>query len=186
MRACWAGPAGAGTPPAERIHALSERAAADLVAAAQPRLGRQTRTELGRGLADRLVVAAAQGADLLVVARDGDGSRLGPASLGPAARFVVDHAPCPVLLVWPDETPGVRVDPTAAPAPAPTKADGAPTPATSELTILLAVPQAAPGLHRTGDCFGGSKHQGCQPGALSVEEPTGPAGGWLGGSCRDG
>jgi len=39
--------------------------------------------------------------DLLVLARDGDRSRAGPASLGPGARFVVDHAPCQVLLVWP-------------------------------------------------------------------------------------
>jgi Universal stress protein family len=53
------------------------------------------------------VVEAAQAADLLVVARDGDRHRLGPASLGPATRFVVDHAPCPVLLVWPEETPAV-------------------------------------------------------------------------------
>jgi hypothetical protein len=42
-----------------------------------------------------------------VLARDGDRSRLGPHSLGPAARFVVDHAPCRVLLVWPDEPPEV-------------------------------------------------------------------------------
>jgi hypothetical protein len=43
-----------------------------------------------------------------VVARDGDHSRLGPKSLGHATRFVVDHAPCAVLLVWPDETPGIE------------------------------------------------------------------------------
>ena len=49
--------------------------------------------------------AAAEGADLLVLARDGDRSRVGPHSLGPAARFVVDHAPCRVLLVWPDRPP---------------------------------------------------------------------------------
>lgn len=43
--------------------------------------------------------------DLLIVARDGDRSRPGPKSLGPATRFVVDHAPCPVVLVWPGEPP---------------------------------------------------------------------------------
>jgi hypothetical protein len=32
---------------------------------------------------------------LLIVARDGDRSRLGPKSLGHHTRFVVDHAPCP-------------------------------------------------------------------------------------------
>ena len=59
-----------------------------------------------RGRLEREVVAAAEGADLLMVARDGDDARLGPKSLGPASRFVVDHAPCPVLLVWPREAPG--------------------------------------------------------------------------------
>ncbi len=51
------------------------------------------------------MVAAAEGASLLIVARDGDDTRLGPRSLGPASRFVVDHAPRPVLLVWPREAP---------------------------------------------------------------------------------
>ena len=27
--------------------------------------------------------------------------------LGPASRFVVDHAPCPILLVWPEPPPDV-------------------------------------------------------------------------------
>jgi hypothetical protein len=43
-----------------------------------------------------------------VVARDGDRSRLGPRSLAPATRFVFDHVPCAVLLVWPDEPPGIE------------------------------------------------------------------------------
>jgi hypothetical protein len=61
------------------------------------------------------VVAAAEGADLLVLARDGDRSRLGPRSLGPATRFVVDHSPCPVLLVWPERAPGVGTIPPPPP-----------------------------------------------------------------------
>ena len=84
-------------------------AARDLLAAAARRLGRED-AELvhRRGRAEREVVAAvAHGVDLLVVARDGDRSRLGPHSLGHATRFVVDHAPCSVLLVWPDEPPGL-------------------------------------------------------------------------------
>lgn len=52
-------------------------------------------------------MAAAEGARLLVVARGGDRSRLGPRSLGAETRFVVDHAPCPVLLVWPDDVPAL-------------------------------------------------------------------------------
>jgi nucleotide-binding universal stress UspA family protein len=51
------------------------------------------------------VVAACAEADLLIMARDGDRTRLGPKSLGRATRFVLDHAPCRVLLVWPDEPP---------------------------------------------------------------------------------
>jgi hypothetical protein len=49
------------------------------------------------------VVQAARGADLLILARQGAGA--GPRSLGKAARFVVDHAACPVLLVWPGAAP---------------------------------------------------------------------------------
>ena len=52
-----------------------------------------------------------QDADLLVLARDGDHDRLGPHSLAPPARFVVDHAPCRVLLVWPDAPPPVETLP---------------------------------------------------------------------------
>jgi nucleotide-binding universal stress UspA family protein len=54
----------------------------------------------------------AEGVDLLVAARDGDRSRLGPHSLGHATRFVVDHASCAVLLVWPDAPPGVESIPS--------------------------------------------------------------------------
>ena len=49
--------------------------------------------------------------DMLVLARDGDHARLGPHSLGPPARFVVDHAPCQVLLVWADAPPAVTDHP---------------------------------------------------------------------------
>ena len=51
------------------------------------------------------MVTAAAGAGLLVMARDGDLARLGPKSLGKTARFVVDHAPCPVLTVRQEERP---------------------------------------------------------------------------------
>lgn len=106
---------GPGRDPARRIGALSDAAAGELLEAAAARLGRPARRLLRRGRVERLVVEAAQAADLLVAARDGDRSRLGPASLGPATRFVVDHAPCPVLLVWPDRTPGVESIPPPPP-----------------------------------------------------------------------
>jgi Na+/H+ antiporter NhaD/arsenite permease-like protein len=43
------------------------------------------------------------------------GPRLGPHSLGPVTRFVVDHAPCAVLLAWPALAPGVASIPPPPP-----------------------------------------------------------------------
>jgi hypothetical protein len=40
-----------------------------------------------------------------------------PRSLGPASRFVLDHAPCPVLLVWPEPAPGIATVPPLPPHP---------------------------------------------------------------------
>jgi nucleotide-binding universal stress UspA family protein len=96
-----------GRDPAAKVAELAAASAADLLAAAAERLGsRCARLEI-QGQAERAVVRAAAAADLLVMARDGDQSRLGPKSLGRAARFIVDHAACPVLLVWPESAPGV-------------------------------------------------------------------------------
>jgi len=83
--ACSAGavPGRAATRP-NASASWSDQAAAELLAAAETHLGRLTRRQVRRGRVDRLVVEAAQDADLLVVARDGDRHRLGPASLGPA------------------------------------------------------------------------------------------------------
>jgi nucleotide-binding universal stress UspA family protein len=93
--------------PGPRLAQLGAASAAELLEAAARALDRPCQSVERRGRVEREVVAAAEGADLLVLARDGDVlSRLGPKSLGPASRFVVDHAPCPVLLVWPREIPG--------------------------------------------------------------------------------
>ena len=86
-----------------------------LLRAAAERLGRPCELRRRTGRVEREVVAEAEGADLLVLARDGDHSRLGPHSLGPHSRFVVDHAPCPVLLVWPDTPPGTDTIPPPPP-----------------------------------------------------------------------
>ena len=93
-------------PPAP-LRAISDEAAQALLAEARERFGREAAADHRRGRVEREVVAAAEGMDILVLARDGDHSRLGPHSLGPAARFVVDHAPCRVLLVWADAPPPV-------------------------------------------------------------------------------
>jgi nucleotide-binding universal stress UspA family protein len=98
-----------GRRPSRRFDDIAENEASSLLAAAADRLGRSDSGALSRrGRVEREVVrAVAVGVDVLVVARDGDRSRLGPKSLGHATRFIVDHAPCAVLLVWPDETPGI-------------------------------------------------------------------------------
>ncbi|MGW3682027.1 universal stress protein [Streptomyces prasinus] len=114
----FAGLLGRGGPtrdPGPLIERLAAESAHRLLEEAAERLGRLcTRVERS-GRIEREVVAAAEDADLLVLARDGDRSRLGPRSLGPRSRFVVDHAPCPLLLVWPEAAP----DLSGIPAPPP-------------------------------------------------------------------
>ena len=107
-----------GHRPARPMEEVAGEAAEELLAAAAERLGRgDLRLVARQGRIEREVVDAAAGADLLIAARDGDRSRLGPHSLGPPTRFVVDHAPCSVLLVWPDEPPGVESIPSPPPHP---------------------------------------------------------------------
>ena len=116
----YAGLLGRGRPdrdPGPLVAELGAASARDLLEAAASRLGRPCTTQERHGRVEREVVAAAEGAGLLIVARDGDDARLGPKSLGPASRFVVDHAPCPVLLVWPRETPSTGSMPPPPPRP---------------------------------------------------------------------
>lgn len=94
---------------------LTEQAARELLARAAEALGRPCRSQLLTGRVERVVTAACDDADLLLLARDGDRSRLGPASLGRHTRFVLDHAPCTVALLWPGETPSLD----SIPAPPP-------------------------------------------------------------------
>ncbi|MBD0742593.1 universal stress protein [Streptomyces sp. CBMA152] len=116
----FAGLLGRGHPerdPGIRVEQLAAASAGRLLTDAAQRLGREcTRTER-TGRIEREVVAAAEGAELLILARDGDRTHLGPRSLGPASRFIVDHAPCPLLLVWPETAPGIATIPTPPPHP---------------------------------------------------------------------
>jgi nucleotide-binding universal stress UspA family protein len=107
-----------GRDPGDRLEELGRAATEDLLRAAEERLDRPVTIVRRQGRVEREVVEAAEGADLLICARDGD-RRLGPRSLGPAARFVVDHAPCPVLLAWPGEPPGLDSLPPPPPPPPP-------------------------------------------------------------------
>ena len=74
------------------------------------------------GLPEDVVMQAAADVDLLVIARDS--RHPSPHSIGHAARFVVDHAPCDVLLVWPgggpdSPPPRPKPKPKAKPKPEP-------------------------------------------------------------------
>ena len=102
---------GVGRDPGARLDELAAASAGDLLARAAGRLGHDCEKLEIHGHAERAVVAASARADLLVMARDGDRARLGPKSLGKAARFVVDHAACPVLLVWPEPAPDIATIP---------------------------------------------------------------------------
>jgi nucleotide-binding universal stress UspA family protein len=124
-RGAYAGLLGrGGRDPAARLAEEAGEAASRLLQAAAARLKQQgigqacDQVEL-QGRTERVVVAASAQADLLVVARDGDQARLGPKSLGRETRFVVDHAACPVLLVWPGTAPGITSIPPPPHHPSP-------------------------------------------------------------------
>lgn len=104
-----------GQDPGPRVAGISAAPAAKLLDAAAQRLGRPCERIVRSGRIESEVVTVAAGADLLIVARDGDRSHLGPKSLGRATRFAVDHAPCQVLLVWPDAIPGITTLPPPPP-----------------------------------------------------------------------
>ncbi|MGW4866534.1 universal stress protein [Streptomyces chartreusis] len=114
----FAGLLGRGHPerdPGTRVEHLAAASAESLLQAAAERLGRPCTRVERTGRVEREVVAATEGADLLVLARDGDRARLSPHSLGPASRFVVDHAACPLLLVWPEPAPDLTTMPPPPP-----------------------------------------------------------------------
>lgn len=91
----------------DQLRQLSEEAATQLLEQAAGRLGRPTTRRLETGFPERVVTAASAEVDYLILGRDGDRSRLGPNSLGKHTRFVIDHAPCRVLLIWPGVAPSV-------------------------------------------------------------------------------
>jgi nucleotide-binding universal stress UspA family protein len=111
-------------PPEPQLREISDEAAQALLDDARERLGRDARTVVRRGRVEREVVAECEGAGLLVMARDGE-RKLGPPSLGRHGRFVVDHAPCRVLLVWAATPPGVATIP---PPPRHPPGEGPPPP----------------------------------------------------------
>jgi nucleotide-binding universal stress UspA family protein len=100
-------------PPERAVRTLADEEAQEFLSAARARFARPVRVESRRGHPEREVLDACAGADLLIVMRDGE-PRLGPKSLGRQTRFVVDHAPCGVVLGWPGSAPSadtVRLPP---------------------------------------------------------------------------
>ncbi len=87
-------------PGPDPVSAASEQEAEAMLADALARLGRDAATTARRGRAEDEVLEVARGADVLLMARNGDRDHLGPKSIGHATRFVLDHAPCAVILVW--------------------------------------------------------------------------------------
>jgi nucleotide-binding universal stress UspA family protein len=106
--------------------------AEQLLSEAQQRLGRVAHRETRHGRVEREVVTASADAELLVLSRDGDRSRLGPHSLGPVSRFIVDHAACPVLLVWPGVAPSANSLPPPPPGLQPDEPPPPPGPTTNK------------------------------------------------------
>jgi nucleotide-binding universal stress UspA family protein len=94
-------------PPGPPLRAIAEEEAQTLLVRARERLARPAELVSRRGRIEREVLQACAGADLIVLARDGE-PVLGPRSLGHRTRFVVDHAPCQVLVVWGSEPPPIE------------------------------------------------------------------------------
>ena len=121
-----------GADPGERLLVRSEAAANELLDRAQARLGREAGRLPLKGTGKHEIAAAVSGATMLIVGRDGHGP--GPKSLGKDVRFVVDHAPCPVLLIWPGPPPPVPPPPPPGahhpprPGERPARGDGPPAP----------------------------------------------------------
>lgn len=102
---------GRGRPPRPEPHGLTAQEARALLDQATDALGRPCRAQVLSGPTERVITAAAADVDRLILARDGDRSRLGPSSLGHHARFIIDHASCTVELIWPEGIPGLSTIP---------------------------------------------------------------------------
>ena len=102
---------GRGRGADSEVASIAAAEAEALLAQASEALGVDCATRVLHGRTERVVTEAAEDVGLLVLARDGDRSRLGPHSLGRHTRFVIDHAPCRVLLIWPENPPALATMP---------------------------------------------------------------------------
>jgi nucleotide-binding universal stress UspA family protein len=93
--------------PGPPVREIAEAEALSLLERARERFGRDAHLDARRGRIEREVLEAAEGFDVLILCRDGE-PRREPKSIGHYARFVIDHAGCPVLLVWAEPPPGIE------------------------------------------------------------------------------
>ncbi|RKQ93626.1 hypothetical protein C8N24_3496 [Solirubrobacter pauli] len=109
----------------ERMHALAGEAAEALLEDAEERLGREADKRAESGVAETIVYELATEHDVLVLARDGRHS--GPHSIGHDQRWVIDHAPCTVIMTWPEGAPDPS-EPPPKPKPKPPHSKPKPKP----------------------------------------------------------
>ncbi|MGN6169563.1 MAG: universal stress protein [Solirubrobacteraceae bacterium] len=100
--------------PQRAVRTIAAQEAQALLETARARLSRPAVLEPLRGHPERELLRACADADLLLLARDRE-PRLGPKSLSHATRFIVDHSPCAVMLIWPQKPPGPDTVKLAAP-----------------------------------------------------------------------
>jgi nucleotide-binding universal stress UspA family protein len=93
--------------PRLAIREVADEEAEALLSAARERLGLDAGLQSRRGHVEREVLEACADADMLILTRDGERS-LEPKSLGRFSRFVVDHAPCAVVLLWAGPPPALE------------------------------------------------------------------------------
>ncbi len=92
-----------GAGPAQQLEAMAESAATEVLEAAAARLGRPAQQLRRRGRSSARCGGGGPGRG---VARAGpSGRRSRSPEPGQGGPLVVDHAPCPVLLVWPGPAP---------------------------------------------------------------------------------
>jgi nucleotide-binding universal stress UspA family protein len=91
--------------PEHAVRAIAAEEAQALLQRARARLSRPAALEARRGHPERELLRACAAADLILLARDRE-PRLGPKSLSGEARFIVDHSPCAVMLIWPEKPRG--------------------------------------------------------------------------------
>lgn len=92
------GLAGGGLPPADSMQEATEQGLAESLATITPPDGITLESVVREGPAAKVLVEAAEGAEILVVGKRGHGGFLG-LLIGSITNQVANHATCPVVIV---------------------------------------------------------------------------------------